>query len=346
MWTGAQVGLVDLATTCRQLSMSLEAGVDLRRILSRSKTTRSGASARQWRQIAEDVHQGHTFADAVERRGKFFPPLFREMVAVGEETGHLAEVLHELAEHYELQIKLRRAFVAGLTWPAIQLGMAIAVIGLMIWIMGFIAQQPGGQAIDILGFGLVGTSGLMVYFTIVGGVALALFALVQAMRKGLLWTVPLQRLLLRVPVLGPSLRTLGLSRLAWTMQLTLDTGMSLRHALPLCLNSTQQVVDRAHIDDTVAAVMSGYEISEALAATGEYPHEFLEALEVGERSGRLPESMAILARQYQQRAQTALATLTTLAGFGVWACVAVLIIMLIFRIFFFYLGAINDALQG
>jgi hypothetical protein len=75
----------------------------------------------------------------------------------------------------------------------------------------------------------------------------------------------------------------------------------------------------------------GREIYEALSDTGVFPREFLDTLEVGERAGRLPESMAILSRQYQEQARRSMATLTVLAGFGVWAMVAALIILMIFR---------------
>jgi type II secretory pathway component PulF len=94
-------------------------------------------------------------------------------------------------------------------------------------------------------------------------------------------------------------------------------------------------------------VTSGQEICEVLSRTGAYPRDFLDTLEVGERSGRLPESMRILSEQYQDKARRALATLTMAAGFLVWALVAVIIIVMIFRLFtLLYLGPIQDALEG
>ena len=64
---------------------------------------------------------------------------------------------------------------------------------------------------------------------------------------------------------------------------------------------------------------------------------------MGERAGRLPESMAILSQQYQEQARRSMVTLTVLAGFAVWALVAVIIIAMIFRLAFFYIGILNDA---
>jgi type IV pilus assembly protein PilC len=162
----------------------------------------------------------------------------------------------------------------------------------------------------------------------------------------MMWTRPLQRGLMKVPVVGRSMQTLALSRLAWAMHLTMETSLDLRRSLTLSLRSTHNARYTDDCEEVVNAVAGGDEIHEALARTGVYPTDFLDALEVGERSGRLPESMANLARQYQDQARRALAVLTVAAGFAVWALVAILIIIMIFRIFtLFYLNPINEALK-
>ena len=94
-----------------------------------------------------------------------------------------------------------------------------------------------------------------------------------------------------------------------------------------------------------AAIGAGNSVYDTFAAAGGYPHEFLDALAVGEQSGRIVESMAVLSRQYQDRAAPRWPRLTTLAGFAVWALIAALIIALIFRLFGFYLNTINDAMK-
>ena len=83
-------------------------------------------------------------------------------------------------------------------------------------------------------------------------------------------------------------------------------------------------------------------IHEAFARTGQYPNEFLDTIRIGEQTGNLAESMALLSRQYHERADVALKTLTMLAGFGVWAAIAAIIIVLIFRLFSFYLNTIQS----
>jgi type II secretory pathway component PulF len=265
------------------------------------------------------------------------------MAAVGEQSGHMGEIFAQLAEYYQDQIARRRSFLAAIAWPMFQLAMALAIVGLLIWVTGLIGQMTG-VPIDILGFGLVGNRGLAIYLAFVAAVGILLFALIRASVRGLVWTRPIQRGVLRIPVLGPALQTLALARLAWSMDQTMNAGMELRQALQLSLRSTNNAFYTDRIERIDAEIAGGNSIHEAFRAAGGFPADFLDALEVGEHSGQLVESMGLLSRQYQDQARVALATLTTVAGLAVWAVVATLIIALIFRLFMFYLGAINDAL--
>lgn len=342
-----RVGLRELSGLCRRWATSLEAGVDLRRMLKREVSIRGSRAAlgKQLDWLQSQAARGVSLADALDQTGDFFPPLFHEMVHVGEETGQLAEVLRRLADHYEHQLKLRQTFLAALTWPALQLAAAIFIVGVLIWVLGIIGSTTGSEPIDILGLGLVGNRGVAIYALIVASLLGCGYLIYQAVRRGWFWVAPLQRLVLRVPVLGHCLQTLALSRLSWSLHVTLDSGMELRKALPLALRTTGNARYERHSEQIVRRVVTGHEIVEALAETGAFPDDFLDRLDVGERAGRLPETMALLSRQYQDQAQAALATLTVLAGFAVWGLVALLIIALIFKLFMFYLGTINEALN-
>ena len=115
------------------------------------------------------------------------------------------------------------------------------------------------------------------------------------------------------------------------MELTLEAGMDLLKAMRLALDSTRNAYYTQHTDQILRAIRAGREVHEALADTGAFPFEFLAAVEVGERSGRLPEAMKSLSTEYHERARHAVQTLTVLAGWGVWALVAIMIVGMIFR---------------
>jgi type II secretory pathway component PulF len=347
MFLSPRIGLKELAQVCRRMATALEAGIEVRRIWEREASGRSAPALRQrMHEISEKLGRGSSVSDAVADTGKYFPTLFRELVHVGEETGKLSDVLRHLAEHYEHQLKLRRVFRAAIAWPMIQLAAAVTIIGLLIWVMGFLPPMEGGKPIDILGFGLVGNKGLLIYLLLVACAAAACAAVVSALKRGVAWTRPIQRALVKLPGVGGPVQTLALARLAWSLHLTGETGMSLLRALPLSLRSTHNAHYTDHTDGILRSVRAGNEISEALAETGAFPRDFLDTLEVGEQSGRLPETMAHLSAQYQEQAQRALGVLTVLLGFAVWGVVALILILLILRVAMFYVNIITNAASG
>lgn len=346
MLFSARITLGQLAGLCRRLAISLEAGIDVRTVWAReAQRPAHPACRKRLRTVSQRVHQGDSLGEALAATGDYFPLLFRELAVVGEQTGHLSECFAQLADHYEGQLRLRRMFLAAIAWPALQLAVALLVVGFLIWIMGLIADITG-QPVDILGFGLVGNAGLAVYVSFLAVIGAVLVVFVRAAGRGMLWTQPVQLLLARLPVLGPVLQTLALARLAWSLHLTLDTGMDLRRGLALSLQSTRNAYFTQQIPRIDKAIAAGESLHEAFRRCGVFPPEFLDALHAGEQAGRVVETMRLLSRQYQDRAQAAVKVLTMLAGFAVWAVIAALIIFLIFRIFSFYLGAINDALRG
>jgi len=337
----ARISLKELAALSRRLSVQLTAGVDLRRIWLHEVEAARGATRRRYADIRETIAGGDSLTQALATTEGFFPPLFCELVDVGEQSGHLAEVLRSLAENYEHQITLRRKFRSEMSYPMLQLTLALVIVGVLIWAMGFIGQMTG-TTVDILQFGLVGTRGLTIYLSFLAAVGVGGFILWQKIRGGVLWTRPLQKLIMRVPALSGALNTLALSRLTWSLSITLSAGMELRQALALSLRSTHTAHFVEQIDPIWRSIRGGSELYEAMTETGVFPARIVDAIAVGERSGQLAETMELLSEQYQDEARAALTVLTRLAGFGVWVMVAGLIIFLIFRIFSFYTGMLES----
>ena len=342
-----RIGLTDLAPLSRRLATQLAAGVDARRVWTREAEIARGRDRRPLRQISEAVNQGSSMAEAMAATGEFFPALFRELVDVGEQSGHLAEVFRQLSGHYDHLIAMRRDFRGAITWPVIQLFLALTIVGGLIWVMGVIGTGKNGKPLlDLLGLGLYGTRGLTIYLTFLACVGGALGFVYYAIRRGLLWTRPLQAAIMRIPKLGTALETLAMSRLCWSLHVTFESGMDLRRALALSLRSTHNVRYTSQIEPVWQSVRSGRELYEALEQTGVFPRSFIDAMEVGERSGRMSETLSILSQQYQEEARSALSMLTKIAGFAVWMLVAALIVSMIFRIAGSYVNMINNAANG
>ena len=333
-----RIGIGPLVGLCRRLSTALEAGIDARTVWARETERATGRLKSRLLDISDAVNQGTSLTDALASTGDYFPAIFREMAEVGEQTGHIDSVFAQLAEHYQTQVNMRRTFLAAIAWPMTQLILSLLVIGFLIWITGVLN-------VDILRFGLKGNPGLMLYLMILVIVGVSVWLVVRAASRGLVWTRPIQRFVLKIPGVGKPLQTLALSRLAWSMHLTMNTGMDVRRSLKLSLRSTHNARYTDQIPTIDAEIVAGSSIHEAFVVARGYPADFLDTLAVGEQSGKIVESMGILAKQYQDRARMAMAALAILAGFAVWAVIAAFIIVLIFRVFSFYTNAIYDAMK-
>lgn len=342
----SRISTRQLAELCHRVSTSLKAGVDARRNWQREAENARGAARRPLGHIRDAVARGESLTEALPATGKYFPPLFHEMVAVGEQTGHLAEVLARLGDNYQHQLEMKKAFRQSISGPMFQLGFALFVVGVLIWVVGFIAQMRGGKPIDLLGLGLVGDEGLKIYLTFLGCVAAVAFYIYRQIQRGALWIGGVQLLAMRVPKIGRALELLAVSRFAWSLQLTLETGMDLRKALQLSLLATHNQYYTRHVDDVLLEIRRGHEVTEALRNTRAFPRDFLEAVQVGEQSGQLSETLATISDHYQEEGREAVRMLTRAAGGLVWLLVTGLIIVLIYRLFSFYLGVLNDALKG
>ncbi len=340
-----RIGLVPLARMLQRVGVSIQAGVDLRQVWDKEAQRGTPAYRHRATLVRDRIAAGDSLAEALAAGGNYFPPLVRDLVDVGEKTGRLDEVLIGLAQHYEHLKFLRRTFLFGIAWPGLQLGMALAVIGLLIFILGMIGSGPGGEPIDILGFGLVGGRGLVIYVMLVSLVFITGTLAGVALLRGWLGTTPLQ-FAMQVPVIGNYLKTSALSRFAWTLSLTLDSGLDARRAMKLSLRSTQNPFYQATANQVDAALLDGREFHESLRATGMFPDEFLDALEAAEIAGTPGTTMSHLAEDYRNRAAAAAGALTMAATAAVWVIVGVLMILMIFRLALFYLGTLNEALQG
>lgn len=334
-----------LAELCRRAAVSLHAGLDVRGVMRREAGIGPASHRTRMEAIGEQVDDGVSLADAMAAQQGYFPSLAVEMVHVGEQTGKLERVFLQLAEHYENLLALRRVFLLGLIWPALQLAMALSVVGLLIWIMGPIAPTNlDGEPVDLIGLGLKGTSGLIIYLNILLAIAVVVMLLVVAISRG--WfTSLLMPLLLRVPILGRCLKYSALSRLAWSLSMAIDAGMDATDSLRLALRGSQ---NRYYSDlwPRVQRTMGRRcPMSEALRETERFPEDFLIALETGEISGMISETLERQADEYRERAKALMRTLTAAMGIGCMMFAGGLIILLIIRLAMYYLGTIYDALD-
>ena len=333
-----------LSELCYRLAVSLESGIDIRKVLAGEAERASGRRQKVFQSISESVAAGDSIAKALKPWLGYFPRLFVTMLSVGEATGTMTDVLRRLSKYYEHQREVTRNLLAQLAWPIMQLAIALAIVAIIILLGGLIEIEPG-KPLDLLGFGLVGSTGFIVYACFLGSMVLALLLVYRYLSRRPKLRDSWAERCTSIPVIGLCLEKFALSRIAWAMHLAMNTDLDLRKMVPLVLGVSQNRRYAKHIPFVVDSVDQGQRLSSAMVVTGDFPREFTDALIVAEESGTIVESMQRLSNRYQEEAESAMSTLSTIFAMVIWGLVGCFVILLIFRVFSFYTGVLNEALE-
>lgn len=346
MLRNPQINWSALAVFSRSMARMLEAGVEIRKTLQTAARQSSDSRlAPAVERIVKSIANGATLADAIGKEDPLFPPLFRDLVSVGEQTGAAPEVFAALAKYYESRVKQVQEFRSAIAWPVIQLIAAVGIVGLLIFILGLLPAMPDGKPFDVLGLGLYGSAGAITWFIGWGVFAAALIVGSKLLRNNVASQQLLHPMLLNMPVIGPCMRAFAISRFSWCFALTQQAGMSIRPSLECSLKATGNgafITANPLIWDELAR---GETLTEALTASKLFPVEYLHFVDTAEETGTVPEQLDRMSHLFEDEAQRSMKKLTSIFSTSVWVGVALLIIFFILRIAMIYIGMMNDAVR-
>jgi type II secretory pathway component PulF len=329
----------DLVALCRALRHSLGAGLTLVHVL-RQQAERGPRGVRPLAaRLLPALESGSGLGEALDRETSVLPPLFVSMAKLGEETGHLPEVLGELEQYYQLELSLRRQVRSQSFLPVAQFVFAVLLIAGLIFVLGLLAA-PGKPPLLTI-FGLGGAAGALAFLGVVGGSLGGLALVWLALSRWRRQRAAADRFLLRLPVLGPCLEALALGRFALALQLTLDSGLAIARGLRLSLRATGNAAFAAAADDVARVLKSGQTLTEALALSGLFSEEFMQIIANAEEVGSVPEVMRQQARYYHEEAARRMTALARAASMCLWVIYAGFMIWMIFKIANVYLGALG-----
>ena len=247
------------------------------------------------REVVEEVKRavegGSTFSDALANHPKVFSKLFVDMVRAGETSGKLNVVLNRLAHYVEQQEDLRQQVKNALFYPAI---LVIAGIAVVVLIVSFVMPKfvevfnRAGVPLPLptrifyaLGLGLTNYWYLIIFIAWLAFMGIRMYA---RTKKG---GYQFDRLKLDLPVIGPLVRKLIISRFSRTLATLVDSGVPILHSLDI----VREVVGNRIISDVVKdvrdSVEEGERIAKELKKSGEFPQDMVQMISVGEETGKL-----------------------------------------------------------
>lgn len=273
------------------------------------------------RAIVQTVHagvvEGRRLADAMAREPKSFPPLYRAMVAAGESSGTLPQILERLSTLLERQAEIRGKLLTALAYPTI---LALVAMGVVIALMAFVVPQvveqfdTVGQELPVLTRLVIALSDLIVGWWW----AMLLLAAIAGAGAWVALRQPPIRLafdswLLRVPLVGRLLRDLHAARMARTLGTMVASRLPLLEGLTLTGGTIHNRRLKRATDEITDAIRGGGSLSSAMRRAGVFPPLLVYLAASGEAAGRLDEMLEraadYLEREFDRFTATALSLL-------------------------------------
>jgi general secretion pathway protein F len=267
--------------------------------------------------VHEGVVEGRRLADAMAREPKSFPSLYRAMVAAGEGSGTLPQILERIAALLERQAQVRGKVLSTLAYPMVlALVAAFVVFALMIFVVPKVVEQfeDVGQQLPLLTRMVIGLSSFLSnwWWALLILIAVAVLVMGRALREEGL-RMKFDAMLLRLPLVGRLIRDLHAARMARTLSTMVASRLPLLEGLRLTTETVHNRVLRAASADIAEAVRTGGSLSGALRRAGVFPPLLVYLAASGEASGKLDlmleRAADYLEREFDAFTSTALALL-------------------------------------
>lgn len=339
------LSLSELESFCHRMGMSLQSGIPLREAWESEADLVRGRKRSVFDRVAEKLREGEHTAEALASTGAF-PALLVEMVRVGEETGNLDQVFFKLADHYRNLIRTRRTFYQGITWPVLQAIAGVLVITLFLLALDYLQRRvPVLVAYDLFQLGLTPLQNLAVLWCGVLVVVAIPLWLAWSIRRGRLGGA-IGRAATMLPLVGKIWRRMATSRFAWAFGAAIDAGMDAVSATRLALSGSSYGAFRRREAEIVRSIERGNSFESSLRQTGAFPAELLRAIAIGERTGRITESVQRLSEDYEEQSAMSLRRLGQISGLVVSMSVVGLIGFSILAMYAGYMSTVSEALNA
>jgi type IV pilus assembly protein PilC len=266
-------------------------------------------------QVLNDIQAGQTLADSMRKHPKVFTELYVNMVAAGEAGGILDTILLRLATFLEKNDALVRKIKGAMTYPAVMLFVVIMATTILLWkVVPVFAKifQDAGMDLPAPTRAVLAVSSFLqnyIFYMVVAAVgSVFLLRRYYKTEHGQLF---IDRLMLRLPVLGSLLRKSAVSRFTRTLGTLVSSGVSILEGLQITARTSGNRVIHDAVMQSRASIAGGATISEPLKASGVFPPMVVQMINVGEQTGGLDDMLSKIADFYDDEVDAAVSALTS-----------------------------------
>jgi type IV pilus assembly protein PilC len=315
---GKKVKPADISLFTRQMATMMRAGVPL---LQSFDIIGEGFDNPNMRKLVNEVKlevaAGNSFASSLRKKPEYFDDLYCNLVDAGEQAGALETLLERVATYKEKTEALRAKIKKAMTYPIAVVVVAIAVSAILL-----IKVVPQFQTV-FASFGaelpaytqmVIGLSEVVQkwYLVMLGALVAAYYLFKRVHKRSEKFRDWMDRLLLKIPVIGPLLYKSSVARYARTLATTFAAGVPLVEALDSVAGATGNSVFRNAVLKIKADVSTGMQLNFAMRTSGIFPSLAIQLTAIGEESGALDGMLDRAATIYEAEVDNMVDSLTSL----------------------------------
>jgi type IV pilus assembly protein PilC len=316
--SGKPVKPLDVAVFSRQIATMMASGVP---IVQSFDIIADGQKNIRFKNILLDVKQniegGSALHEALHRYPVQFDELYCNLVRAGEASGVLDTVLDTVATYKERMEAIKKKIKKALFYPMMVLAVVFMVCLIMLlFVVPVFAKtfQDAGAQLPAPTQLLVSASEFMqsYWWVVIGIIGGSIVALVVAKKRSVKFAHFLDRMALKMPVMGNIVRNSAIARFARTLGVTFRAGVPLVEALDAVAGATGSVVYGDAVRQMREDIAVGHQLQLAMKQTGLFPNMVVQMTAIGEESGALDNMLFKVAEFYEEEVSNAVDTLSTL----------------------------------
>jgi len=299
-----------------ELSSLLQAGINLKSSFELITADQQKEKDKElYTTIQQAVLNGNAFSQALQQTGRF--SLYEVFsLQIGEETGKLIEVLHDLAKFYQNKIKQRRKIVSALTYPCVVMGTSLGAVFFMLKFVvpmfGDVFKRFGGH-LPWITEKIIGVSQALEnnFFRFIILLAL-IIAFIISVRKTEEFRRISSKLLLRVPLIGNLVQKIYLARFCNSMRLLINARLPLLRAISLIRQMIAYYPIESSLQKVEDDIMNGKSLHQSMQQFSVYPSKMIQLIRVGEETNQLDYFFGKISEQYVEEVEFKTSTLSSM----------------------------------
>jgi type IV pilus assembly protein PilC len=312
-----KVKLNALVVFSRQFATMIDAGINVLKCLDiLENQTKDPVLKTVIGEARRDVVGGSSLTEAVQKHPRVFSKLYVSMIKAAEIGGILDQILDRLATFLEREQEITGKIKGAMVYPTVVLVFAIGMVfAMMVFVLPTfkdIFADFGGKLPAITSMMFALSSFMRNFWYLVVASPFAVFSgfkYYYSIDSGR-WN--LDRLKLKVPIIGELVQKMAISRFSRTLGTLVNSGVPMLRALEIVSETAGNVVIAKAVTDARNCVREGQKISAPLEASGMFPPMVTQMIDIGEETGRMSDMLIKVATFYDQEVEVAVKALTSL----------------------------------